>query len=189
MGHLQNLNVNPHQKQNNNLINLLKSSKAEGDWETTHIEGYIQQEWVPQVYGLPRIHKEEIPLRPIVSSWRAVRYIVAKEFARIFRLLVVYLLYHIRHAKGLVEQVKNIKLEEGKCIISYALKALFISLPVEHIMMSSIPSGNKMKNSVIEHLCPSVTPISLLWSFSRMSFSFSRVSIINKYKKQLWGPP
>ena len=37
----------------------------------------------PKFYGLPKIHKEGIPLRPIVSSIGAASYETAKELAKI----------------------------------------------------------------------------------------------------------
>ena len=39
-------------------------------------------------YGLPKIHKPDTPLRPIVSSCGSVTYGVAKELAKILKPLV-----------------------------------------------------------------------------------------------------
>ena len=41
----------------------------------------------PQVYGLPKIHKLDTPLRPIVSSCGSVTYGVTKELANILKSL------------------------------------------------------------------------------------------------------
>ena len=40
------------------------------------------------MYGLPKIHKKETPLRPIVSSIGSVSYQTSKELARILSPLV-----------------------------------------------------------------------------------------------------
>ena len=37
----------------------------------------------PQMYGLPKVHKENIPMRPIVSTISSPTYRLAKELARI----------------------------------------------------------------------------------------------------------
>ena len=37
----------------------------------------------PQMYGLPKVHKENIPMRPIVSTIGSPMYRLAKELARI----------------------------------------------------------------------------------------------------------
>ena len=42
----------------------------------------------PMFYVLPKIHKPDTPLRPIVSSCGSVTYGVAKELAKIFKPLV-----------------------------------------------------------------------------------------------------
>ena len=42
----------------------------------------------PKFYGIPKIHKRDVPLRPIVSSRGSTNYEVAKELARILRPLV-----------------------------------------------------------------------------------------------------
>ena len=42
----------------------------------------------PKFYGLPKIHKRDILLRPIVSSRCSINYEVAKELSRILRPLV-----------------------------------------------------------------------------------------------------
>ena len=39
----------------------------------------------PKFYGLPKIHKPDTPLRPIVSSCGSVTYGVAKELAKILK--------------------------------------------------------------------------------------------------------
>ena len=42
----------------------------------------------PKFYGLPKIHKKNIPLRPIVSNIGSVSYWVAKELAKIIKPLM-----------------------------------------------------------------------------------------------------
>ena len=79
----------PTNKYKNKLINLLKTIKAEGG-----ISGAVYKRLYPTVAGspkfdgLPKMHKEGMPLRPIVSSIGAVSYETAKELARILKPLV-----------------------------------------------------------------------------------------------------
>ena len=53
----------------------------------------------PKFYGLPKIHKKEVPLRPIVSSIGSVTYGVANELARILKPLVGKSIYHVNNSK------------------------------------------------------------------------------------------
>ena len=81
----------------------------------------------PKFYGLPKIHKPDTPLRPIVS----VTYGVAKELAKILKPLVGKSPHHINSTKDFVKQVKHITLAPGECLTSYDVSALFTSVPVD----------------------------------------------------------
>ena len=85
----------------------------------------------PKLYGLPKIHKKNMPLGPTVSSQGSVRYGVAKELARILKLLTGNTIHQVNNSKEFAEDIKKIKLEEGECIISCDVAALFTSIPVK----------------------------------------------------------
>ena len=69
----------PTNRLKNKLINILKKIKAEtGMQENTYRRMYPTGASPPKFYGLPKIHKKNIPLRPIVSSIGSVSYGVAK---------------------------------------------------------------------------------------------------------------
>ena len=85
----------------------------------------------PKFYGLPKIHKHDTPLRPIVSSWGSVTHGVAKELAKILKPLVGKSPHHINSTQDFVEQVKHITLAPGECLSSYDVSALFTSVPID----------------------------------------------------------
>ena len=85
----------------------------------------------PKFYGLPKIHKPDTPLRPIVSSCGSVTYGVAKELVKILKPLVGGSPHHINSTQDFVEQVKHITLAPGECLSSYDVSALFTSVPVD----------------------------------------------------------
>ena len=71
-------------KLKNMLIVLLKKIKADGGInDQLHKKMYPTGAVAPIFYGLPKIHKRDIPLRPIVSSRGSINYEVGKELARI----------------------------------------------------------------------------------------------------------
>ena len=73
------LSTDPTNKHKNKLISLLKSIKAEGGIsEKTYKKLYPTGATAPKYYGLPKVHKEDIPLRPIVSSIGSVTCETAK---------------------------------------------------------------------------------------------------------------
>ena len=79
----------PTTKQKNKLIALLKTIKAEGGIsDNVYRRLYPTEASTPKYYGLPKVHKEGVPLRPIISSRGAVTYERAKELSRILKPLV-----------------------------------------------------------------------------------------------------
>ena len=79
----------PTTKHKNKLISLLKTIKAErGINDTTYRRLYPTGAGSLKYYGLPKVHKEGVPLRPIISSMGSVTYETAKELARILKPLV-----------------------------------------------------------------------------------------------------
>ena len=76
------------QNRRTKFITLLKNIKAEGGInEETYSRMYPTATCTPKFYGLPKIHKAGVPLRPIVSSSGAVSFETAKELARILTIL------------------------------------------------------------------------------------------------------
>ena len=83
----------------------------------------------PKFYG--KIHKQDTPPRPIVSSCGSVTYGVAKELSKILKPLVGKSPYHINGTQDFVEQVKSITLLPGECLSPYDVSVLFTSVPVD----------------------------------------------------------
>ena len=122
----------PTTKYKNKLVNLLKAIKSEGEMEESlYRRLYPTGTGAPKFYGLPKIHKEGIPLRPIVSSIGAVSYETSKELARILKPLVGRSIYHIHNTQDFIQQIKDIKLQEDQCMVSFDVKALFTSVPIK----------------------------------------------------------
>ena len=96
-----------------------------------HIKTYIPQVLVYQNFmdyqWSTRLEYHWDPLYPAGVSilW------YSKELARILKPLVGRTTYSIQNTKDFAEQVKNTKLQADECIISYDVKALFTSVPIE----------------------------------------------------------
>ena len=126
------ITTDPTNKLKTKLISLLNTIKAEGGIEEQlYKKMYPTGPVAPKFYGLPKIHKTDIPLRSIVSSRGSISYEVAKELARILRSLVGKSPHHIKNTGDFVQQVRGIKLLPTECITSYDVSALFTSVPIE----------------------------------------------------------
>ena len=125
----------PTSRQKNKLISILKNIKAEGGLsEEAYRRMYPSGAGSPKFYGLPKIHKPGIPLRPIVSSTGTVTYSTAKELAKILKPLVGMSTHHVNNTKDFVEHLKDVRLKQGECIISYDVTVLFTSVPIQPVV-------------------------------------------------------
>ena len=128
----KNISNDPTTKYKNKLVNLLKSIKSEGEIdEALYKKLYPTGAGSPKCYGLPKIHKEGNPLRPIVSSIGPASYEVATELARILKPLVGKSMYHLHNTQDFIQQIKDIKLQKDQCMVSFDIKALFTSVPIK----------------------------------------------------------
>ena len=62
----------------------------------------------PKFFGLPKIHKQDTPLRLIVSGCASVTYGVAKELPKILKPLLSKSPHHINNTQNFVEQLKSV---------------------------------------------------------------------------------
>ena len=141
-----------------------------------------------KLYGLPKIHKPDTPLRPVVSSCGSVTYGVAKELTKILKPLFGKSPHHINSTHDLVEQVKQFTLAPGECLSSYDVSALFTSVPVDPAL------------GVIKHLLEKdltlkdrtvlpVKDIILLLEFCLKKCTFhSKTNSMNRLREGLWVP-
>ena len=102
------ITTDPTTKLKNRLINILKLMKGEGKIdENTYRKIYPTGASAPKFYGLPKIHKEDVPLRPIVSSIGSVTYEVAIELSRILKPLVGNSIHHVNNSQEFAEEIRK----------------------------------------------------------------------------------
>ena len=102
------IKTDPTNKLKNKFINLLNKTKAEGGiTDQLYKKMYPTRAVAPKFYGLPKIHKRDIPLRPTVSSGGSINHEVAKELSRILRPLVGNSPHHIKILVALFNKWKG----------------------------------------------------------------------------------
>ena len=58
-------------------------------------------------------------------------YNTAKKLARILKPLVGSSNHHVQNTRDFIEQIKDVRLRDGDCIISYDVTSLFTSVPIK----------------------------------------------------------
>ena len=92
---------------------------------------YPDSEKPPKLYGTPKIHKANHPLRPIVSSCSSSTYRAAKYLASILTPLVGTNEHSVKNTKELVGKLQNLVVPPGQKLVSYDVTALFTSVPAD----------------------------------------------------------
>ena len=171
----------------NKLISILKRVKNQTGLDSNTYKSMYPTGCVPpKFYGLPKVHKPDTPLRPIVSSCGSVTYGVAKELATILKPLVGKSPHHVNSTQDFVEQAEHITLAPGECLSSYDVSALFTSVPVDpalNIIKDLLEKDHTLK----ERTVMDVSDIILL-SVSRTHTFLSKTSSMNRLRVQPWVP-
>ena len=171
---------------NNKLINILKRVKNQKGLDNVTYKSMYPTGCVPpKFYGLPKIHKLDTPLRPIVSSCGSVTYGVAKELTKILKPLVGKSPCHINSTHDFAEQVEHINLAPGECLSSYDVSALFTSVPVGPAL--KVIKDLLEKDSTLKEEQYSLwkTSLHLLEFCLKNTYFFSKTSSMNRLRLQL----
>jgi len=87
----------------------------------------------PILYGAPKIHKQDVPLRPIVSSYNSPTQKLSKLLHGILKPIVGNN-FSIRNSAEFVEKLREKNIKPGEILISYDAKNLFTSIPINKLL-------------------------------------------------------
>ena len=125
------LKTDPTNKFKAKVVQLIKIWKDKGKiTQKTWQQLYPTAAETPKFYGLPKVHKKDYPLRPIVSSVGSITYQSAKMLARILGPLVGKTPYHVKNSLDFVKKVQNLEVPPPWKLISFDVTALFTSIPI-----------------------------------------------------------
>ena len=88
----------------------------------------------PQIYGLPKIHKENIPLRPIVAAIGSPTYHLAKELARILSPLSGNTKSFVKNSTEFSQDIREMDLSEDDILLSFDVVSLFTKVPIDEAL-------------------------------------------------------
>ncbi|CAH1267006.1 Hypp3654 [Branchiostoma lanceolatum] len=127
--------TNPTKKLKGRLQRKLRKIKKAGHLDQKVYDiVYPTSDATPRFYATPKIHKDPLKMRPIVSGINSITYHLARHLADLLKPLVGQTAEHIKNSKDLVTKVKGIKLEDGEVLTSFDVTALFTSVPGEEVV-------------------------------------------------------
>lgn len=131
------------QRMNNNIITELFKNNHISRFEklklTTHAAA------APELYGLPKIHKEDLPLRPISSSLKVPCYSLAKHIGSVLKNLVSPT-YNLKNSSQLKEKIDQITLDNNEIIVSLDVVSLFTNIPIHLAIKNIMNKWETLKN-------------------------------------------
>lgn len=86
---------------------------------------------IPRAYGLPKIHKNDVPLRIIVSSLDSPLYNLSSFLHSILKESIPLASSFIKNSYDLVDKLFNIQIDEHLNLISLDVLSLFTNVPID----------------------------------------------------------
>ena len=88
----------------------------------------------PRMYGLPKIHKKDAPLRPILSMVNSAQHKLAKFLNdQLYPVLEHFSSYILKDSFSFVDQIKNIA-SNNTFMASFDVKSLFTNVPLDEVV-------------------------------------------------------
>ena len=139
----------------------------------------------PPLYGLPKIHKRDVPLRPIASFVHFPSYQLSKRLAQTLAPLVGNSESHVTNLSQFVSFIQMQKLVQEDILVSFDEVSLFTCVPVElavDVVQCSF--------SCDEHL-PDCTSLCVQEIVRLLSFCLSAtyLSFCGEHYQQILGSP
>lgn len=128
------LNSDPTKKFTQKIKNIIKI--------TTFISPEVLKHIVPMnprsplLYGLPKIHKENIPMRPVVSYIGAPAYNLAKFLNNYIKIKSSFNpQYSLSNSLDLINKIKNVHIPPNSKLISLDVESLFTNVPYHECLI------------------------------------------------------
>ena len=129
------LRRDPTVKVENRIASTLKSLRNEGHLDEKLCDFLMPRySSPPQMYGLPKIHKDGTPMRPIVSTIGSPSYKLAKELARILTPLTGNTPHAVKNSASFVDIIRKTQLHPEDRLISFDVSNLFTQVPIEEAL-------------------------------------------------------
>ena len=138
----------------------------------------------PRLTGYPKVHKDNVPLRGVVSFIGSPYENVAKTLVPILRTLQGRSGHYIENSRELKEKVKNWTIQRDEILVSYDVEKLYPSIPIKKAL-DLIESLLKCKPNL-----PEVTTISIrsIMKLLRWTFKLTYCEYNNTHYTLDCGP-
>ena len=92
----------------------------------------------PRMYGLPKIHKEGILSRPIVSNIGTPTYQLSKHLSGLLNQLTGKSAHYVKNSFHFIEILETLKIKPGDQMVSFDMVSLFTKVQLKNHSYCSI---------------------------------------------------
>jgi hypothetical protein len=94
----------------------------------------LQDSRPPRLYGLPKVHKQGVPLRPNVSTIGAPTYHLARHLAGLLGSHIASSSHHVRNSTEFVHTLGSLRIGPHDIMVSFDVVSLFTRVPIRETM-------------------------------------------------------
>ena len=164
-------------KLNNKLLTLRKTDRIDFR-RYNRLRCSVPQP--PKLYGLPKLHKPNIPMRPIVSFCGSPTYQLSKYLTNVLKPLTDESRHKLQSTENFIDAIKTIQIPDDHKLVSFDVKSLFTSIPLQ---LALDCTENAIKNSTVELPLPTDDIMDLL----NLCLTSTYFQYNGKHYKQLHG--
>jgi len=113
----------------------------------------------PKPYGLPKLHKPNIPIRPIVSFCGSPTYQLSKYLTTVLKPLTDESRHKVQSTENFIDAIKTVQVPDDYKLVSFDVKSLFTSIPL-HLALDCTETA--INNSTIKLPLPTDDLMDLL---------------------------
>ena len=88
----------------------------------------------PRLYGLPKVRKDDIPLRPIVNSIGSPTYALSRHLADLLRPHIGQMNLYIKDSTHFIDKINDTTLQETDLLVSFDVVSLLTNVPLHDTM-------------------------------------------------------
>ena len=133
---------------------------------------------LPYFYGLPKTHKPDVPLRPIISSRGSVSHPLASWLAKILTpYLGSFSSSHLLHSSDFIDRLRNLSPER---MLSLDVESLFTNVPLDDVL-------SFLRTKVTEGTVQLPLPTDVFLDLIRLCVDSNSFSFHGKFYSQIFG--